>query len=230
MSNELLWVVILAVNFIAAWLAKRFFGVVGLYVWMAVSLITANILVLIQITLVGLTATLGNVAYNANFMVTDTLCETQDKKAARKAVWIGFFSMIAFTIVVNVGLLFAPAESDWALPHMRTLFAVLPRIAVGSLLAYFISQLHDVWLFDKIKKGLPGRKFLWVRNNVSTLVSQLIDTVIFCFVALWGVVPNAVFPQILLTTYLFKIVVALLDTPFVYLMTKAKSTRTTDSV
>ncbi len=221
MSNEFLWVIMLIANFLAAWLAKRFFGLIGLYLWMAVSLITANILVLVQVTLFGLTATLGNVAYNANFMVTDILCESRDAPTARKAVWIGFFSMSAFALLVNIGINFMAAPSDWALPHMQALFAILPRIVGGSLLAYFVSQLHDVWLFNKIRRLIPARKFLWVRNNVSTLISQLIDTIIFCFVALWGVVTREQFLQILITTYMFKVVMALLDTPMVYLMTKA---------
>ena len=225
MSNELLWVIMVVVNFLAAWLAKRFFGLIGLYLWMAVSLITANILVLVQVTLVGLTATLGNVTYNANFMVTDILCENQDARTARKAVWVGFFSLCAFTLLVNIGINFMPAPSDWALPHMQTLFTILPRIVGGSLLAYFISQLHDVWLFDKIKRLIPARRFLWIRNNVSTLISQLIDTLIFCFVALWGVIGREQFLQVLITTYMFKVVMALLDTPMVYLMTKAGKKR-----
>ena len=226
MRNELLWILLIVLSYGGPWLARRFLGLTGLYIWMALSLIAANILVLINITLLGLNATLGNVAYNTNFLVTDTLCETSDSRTARRAVWVGFFALISFMVMINIGLLFQPALHDFAMPHLQAIFTLFPRIVAGSLVAYFISQLHDVWLYERLRRWLPARKFLWLRNNGSTVVSQLIDSVIFCFIALWGIYDPPIFFEILLTTYGFKVAAALLDTPFVYRLTRQRAVPT----
>ena len=98
----------------------------------------------------------------------------------------------------------------------------MPRIALGSLTAYLISQMVDVHLYQWIRKKLPEDKFLWVRNNGSTLVSQLVDTVIFVPIAFLGEWPIDVVISIFITSYLIKVIVAFLDTPFVYLIKKIK--------
>lgn len=220
MRNELLWVIFALFSLLGLWGAKKLFGVTGLYIWMALSIVAANVTVIVTITLFGLTATLGGIMYGSSFAVTDSLFELEGKRGAQKAVWIGFFVQICFTAIISITLLFAPHESDFAYPHLKALFQLLPRITLASLTAYLASQLYDVWIFEKIRKIWPGRRTLWVRNNLSTLSSQLIDTSLFCIIAFYGVFPISVVRDILLTTYLFKVIVALLDTPFVYLLTK----------
>jgi queuosine precursor transporter len=76
--------------------------------------------------------------------------------------------------------------------------------------------MHDVWAFHFWKEKTNG-KMLWLRNNASTLVSQLIDSTIFCLIAFYGVFPTAVLVEILITTVIFKAIVSVLDTPFIYL-------------
>ena len=76
----------------------------------------------------------------------------------------------------------------------------------------------DVFLYHLIwKKTGENRSMLWLRNNGSTLISQAVDTVLFVFLAFWGTYPTDVFVSVLVTTYLFKAIVALVDTPFVYI-------------
>ncbi|PIZ54623.1 transporter, partial [Candidatus Uhrbacteria bacterium CG_4_10_14_0_2_um_filter_41_7] len=87
-----------------------------------------------------------------------------------------------------------------------------PRITVASFIAYLISQHHDVWAFHFWKKKTNG-KHLWLRNNASTVVSQLIDTVVFTFIAFYGVLPIV---PLILGTWVVKILIALIDTPFIY--------------
>ena len=99
---------------------------------------------------------------------------------------------------------------------MKNIFSIMPRIAFASLLAYLVSQHHDVWSFHFWKDKYPGKKWLWLRNNFSTMISQLIDSLIFTFVAFWGIYEGNVLWEILLTTYFLKVLVALADTPFVY--------------
>lgn len=114
-------------------------------------------------------------------------------------------------------LWFTPNENDFANESMKIVFGLVPRITVASLIGYVCSQNLDVFLYHYIwgKTGNTRAK-LWMRNNGSTLTSQLIDTVLFTFIAFWGVYPIDVFLSILITTYLFKAVVAVLDTPFMY--------------
>jgi uncharacterized integral membrane protein (TIGR00697 family) len=225
MINELLWVVLLLVTFSGTILAYRFFGKMGLYCWMAMAIILANIQVMKTVQIFWLVTALGNIIYGTTFLVTDILSENYGLKEARKAVWIGFFVLITVTIIMQICLSFVPDVSDTLSPALAQIFGLLPRIAVASLTAYIISQLHDVWAFAFWKKLFKG-KYLWLRNNFSTITSQLIDNVIFTWIAFvglfglfgWGQVFDwSIIFQIFIVSYAMKIVVAAVDTPFVYL-------------
>lgn len=217
--NEAWALLSVLVIFGAQVLAFRLFGTTGLYLWVALATVLANLQVVKTVELFGLTATLGNVLYGSTFLATDVLSENLGKRAANKAVYIGFFTLVLTTVVTQMALAYVPAPDDWAQEPMAALFGFLPRLVLASAAAFLAAQFHDVWAFHAWKTVLPGRKYLWVRNNASTLVSQALDSAIFCFVAFWGEFPEDVFWQILLTTYLFKLAVAVLDTPVVYLMT-----------
>ncbi len=217
LSNESLWLLLLLANFSAILLAYRFFGKVGLYIWIPIATILANIQVMKMVDLLSIGVTLGNITYASSFLVTDILSENYSQKSARKGVFIGFFSLAATVIIMNLALMFKPNEFDFIQESLKNIFAVLPRIALASLVAYGVSQLHDVWAYNLWKNIFPGMKYLWLRNNASTMVSQLIDSVIFTFIAFWGLLPNSEFVQILITTYILKWFVAAVDTPFLYL-------------
>jgi uncharacterized integral membrane protein (TIGR00697 family) len=217
LSNESLWLLLLLANFSAILLAYRFFGKLGLYIWIPIATILANIQVMKMVDLLSIGVTLGNITYASSFLVTDILSENYGQKSARKAVFIGFFSLAAAVIIMNLALMFKPNEFDFIQESLRNIFAILPRIALASLVAYGVSQLHDVWAYNFWKNIFPGMKYLWLRNNASTMVSQLIDSVIFTFIAFWGLLPNSEFVQILITTYILKWFVAAVDTPFLYL-------------
>ena len=143
------------------------------------------------------------------------------------------FSVISLDSVPNVNQSTAwadPDESDFLSPALQEIFGFLPRIAVASLTAYLISQLYDVWIFNFLKKKTKG-KHLWLRNNVSTMTSQLIDNVIFtgiAFVGLFGffgwqqVFEWSIILQIFIVSYVMKFIVAVLDTPFMYWAKKLK--------
>lgn len=217
LSNETLWLVLLAANFLSIILLYIFFGQTGLYVWVPIAAIIANIQVLKTIELFGITATLGNIVYAGSFLATDILSENYGKRDASKAVAFGFVGIVAVTLFMNLALVFEPAPSDFAHPAMSEIFSLLPRITVASLAAYVVSQLHDVWAYALWKKKYPARRHIWLRNNLSTMVSQLIDSVVFTLAAFWGVFSGTVLLEIVITTYVLKLVVAVADTPFVYI-------------
>ena len=214
--NELLWIGMMLANFGCVMLLYRLWGREGLLYWIPLSVVLANVQVVKLVELFGVTATLGNIVYATSFLVTDILSENHGRGPAQQAGWIGFFSLIAMTGIMNLALVFVPSQADTAQPALETIFKVMPRIALASLAAYGISQFHDVWAYHWIRKHTAER-MLWLRNNGSTMVSQLIDSVVFSFLAFWGTVPTDVFWQIVISTYLFKFIVALCDTPFLYL-------------
>ncbi len=215
--NELYWVIMLVLNFVLIMGAFRLWGRIGLFIWVPISVIVANIQVTKNVSLFGLEATLGNIVYATSFLSTDILSELYGKRDSYKAVAIGFFSLLSMTLLMQLALFFEPASSYIAQESLSTIFSLMPRIALASLAAYLVSNLHDVWAFDLWKRLKPGHHTLWMRNNFSTFISQLIDTIIFVTIAFWGVYERGVLAQIALSTYLLKWVVAVFDTPCIYL-------------
>jgi uncharacterized integral membrane protein (TIGR00697 family) len=224
MPNELLWFLFLIFNFAVSLAVYRAFGKTGLFVLIVLNITICNIQVLKLVELFGVTTTLGNILYGSIFFATDLLGEVHGKREARRGVIIGFIALVFLTVAMQTALLFKPAPDDFAQPAMLTLFAILPRIALASALAYILSQIHDVWAFHHIRRRTQGRH-LWLRNNLSTLVSQAIDTTIFVGVAFLGVFDFPVVVSIWWTTYLIKVLVAASDTPFLYLGRKVATAR-----
>ncbi len=214
--NELLWLVMLLANFISILLIYRLFGKVGLYAWVPIAVIIANIQVTKTVELFGITASLGNIVYATSFLATDILSENYGHKDAGNAVGIGFISLAALTLFMNLALMFRPSPADFVQESMSTVFALLPRIALGSFVAYGVSQVHDVWAYSFLKRKHPANKWIWLRNNASTMVSQAIDSLIFVTIAFAGILPAAEFWEIVLSTYILKWAVAAADTPLVY--------------
>lgn len=222
METLSLWLLLLFVQFTLCALSYKLFGRTGLYVWIGAAVIMANIQVLKSVHLLGLAATLGNAIYGSINLTTDLLSEKYGIRQSKRAVYLGFYTLLTFTIVMQVVLRIPAAETDFAQEAMETLFSFLPRLSAASLIAFFLSQMSDVYLFDQIRRRFPSPGALWIRNNGSTLISQLIDTVIFVLIAFWGVYESSILWQIVVSTYVIKALSAILDTPFVYLMRRMK--------
>lgn len=220
MSNELLWVAMLFINFGLITFAYKKFGRIGLFCWVPISVILANIQVVLLVDLYGVGTTLGNIVYASGFLVTDILSENYGEEDAKKAVGIGLFSLVAMVVIMQLAIMFAPSEFAEAIGNyesVQRIFTLMPRIVLAGLVAYAISQKHDVWAYAFWKKRFSGTKNIWIRNNLSTMTSQLIDTAIFTLIAFWGVFPTEALWEIFVSTYILKWVVAAFDTPFVYL-------------
>lgn len=159
----------------------------------------------------------GALAYAFTFLCTDIIAESWGKDKARQVVWLGLLAnvVVVFLVVLAVQLPAAPmwANNDEA---FRNVLGSAPRILVASMTAYLISQMHDVWAFH-YWKAKTGERWLWLRNNASTAVSQLIDTVLFVGIAFAGSVNSSDLVAIVLSHYLVKLIIAVIDTPFVYL-------------
>ncbi len=215
-ANEILWFGMLLANFLSIILFYRVFGKTGLFMWIPIASLVANIQVLKVVEIFGINATLGNIVYASSFLVTDILSENYGKKTASKAVLAGFMSLLASTLLFQAALFFLPSGEDWAQGPLSHIFGFMPRIAGASLLAFGISQLHDVWAYNFWKRKKPSLQFLWLRNNASTMVSQFLDSGVFTIAAFWGEFSPSILMQIFLSTYILKWIVAALDTPFIY--------------
>lgn len=229
MKNELLLIGSVLVNYGLVLLAYKLFGKSGLYIMTVFSTILANIEVLIMIDGFGMEQTLGNVIFASTYLITDILSENEGKTSADKAVWIGVFTSASMLLITQYWLLYTPAASDWASPHISAIFSTTPRLLLASFLGYVVSQKLDVWLYHRwwaltTKKTGNKKAFLWLRNNGSTLISQFINTIVFNMIAFWGMYDGATVVSIMVAGYVIYVFTSLLDTPFVYLARKMKKT------
>ncbi|MCR5420534.1 MAG: queuosine precursor transporter [Lachnospiraceae bacterium] len=221
MSNELIFVITVIFYLGSVLVLYRLFGKNGLFAFAIFGTLLGNIAVCKCIDLFGLSTTAGNVLYASTFLVTDILSEKYGKKDAQRAVMYSFTIMVIWMIGSQMLLLFTPNTNDYINGSLKVVFGLVPRITIASLTGFICSQNIDVFLYHFIwKKTGDDKSGLWIRNNGSTLLSQAVDTVLFTFLAFWGTYPTEVFFSILFTTYLFKAIVAVADTPFIYIARK----------
>lgn len=163
----------------------------------------------------GLATTVAGPFYASIFLATDVLTEHYGKKYGYLSVMVGFFALALFMAMSQLTLLITPVSFCQELHDcMKVVFGTSVRIFVASIIAYVISQNFDVWFYHFLNEKTKGR-FLWLRNNFSTTTSQIIDSMIFFSIAFYGVLPNWL--EVAIVGCLAKIIVALLDTPFIYL-------------
>lgn len=155
-------------------------------------------------------------AYPVTFVITDTVSEVWGKREANNLVWLGFVMNLVMTAFLYLGRVLPPAPFWGHQAAYEAILGMVPRIVAASMAAYLVSQFHDVWAFLYWRRVTAG-KHLWLRNNLSTMVSQLLDSVIFITLAFAGTVEGAVLGNMIAGQYLVKLILALADTPFCYL-------------
>lgn len=217
MANFLWGILFIAVNFSLFLVCYRFFGKTGLYAWVGVATVLANVQVVKTIDMFGFVMTLGNTMYGTIYLTSDLLNEKYGEKEAKKAVWFGFFTLVMMIIVMQMAVMFEPQQDDLGHSSLQTIFGLVPQIALGSLTAYFVSQFLDVRIYTFLKRVCPGRNQLWIRNNGSTAISQLVDSFIFCGIAFAGQYSFDVWLEIFITTYLIKFIISAASTPVIYI-------------
>jgi len=180
------------------------------------ALAAANVVASKVIMLFGFTAPAGIIVYPVTFMVTDVVSEVYGKGKATRVVWTGFAMMILLLIITRVAILLQPAPFYRQQEAFNQVFSASSRIIIASLIAYLASQSCDVALFH-FWRNVTNTRYLWIRNNLSTMTSQLVDTVLFILIAFYGIYNLSDCLRLIGGQYLFKFVFAILDTPFVYL-------------
>ena len=226
--NEIFLILQLILIYSSILIAYRIFGKIGLFAMNIICTIFANIEVLVLVDAFGIEQTLGNIIFSSTYLVTDILSENEGKKEASKAVWIGVLTSIMMLIISQYWFLYTPSGNDWAMPALKTIFSTTPRLMLASLLGYIISQRFDVWLYHKwwdltTKKTGNSKAFLWLRNNGSTMISQLVNTIVFTLTAFAGTYNVKLLLSIMLSSYIIYFITSLFDTPFVYLARKLKT-------
>ncbi|MCD4761069.1 queuosine precursor transporter [bacterium] len=183
------------------------------------SMILANIVGIKIIKIGPLNASMGIWLVPLAFLITDILAEVKGKKFVGSLIIATTIAMIFSYLFIQLSVWVEPAERFAENnPAFITIFQSSARMFIASIIAFVISQFHDIWAFEFWKNKTKG-KLLSLRNNLSTIVSQFIDTVIFMFIAFYHMTPSfdaAFVWSLILPYYTLKIILALIDTPLVY--------------
>ena len=221
-NQNLLWLFTLTLDLTMTLLMYRLFGRLGLTAAIVLAILLANLQGPKLTVIMGMETSLGVIFYSSIFFATDLLGEKHGRAAASQAVLLGFGVSVIIVVMMSMSLLYLPSarpESAQFSTEIHQAFSRIldftPRFVFGSLLAYLISQSFDVWFFHKVKEW-TNSKHLWLRNNLSTITSQALDTVLYAVIVWWGIFDLGTALQLALAKYAFKVFIAAFDTPFIY--------------
>ena len=218
MNNILIFVEVLVVfSFVLLFL--KAFGKLGMVAWVAIATVLANIITAKNANIFGLSTAIGTVLFASTFLATDILSELYTKKDARYAIYIGLLSNVVLIVATQIALFYIPSEIDYANDAMTTLFSLNLRISIASAVMYFIANIADVYIFNKLKEKMHGKK-MWFRNNVATILCNCLENFGFIALAFAGIYDVQTILIIALSTSVIEAIVAVLDTPFLYLAKK----------
>lgn len=220
--NNLLLVVEIVCCFTGLLVAKKFFGKNGVLVWIGLAAVLANVVQGKNAELIGLYAGIGHVLFSSTFLATDILNECYSQQDAKKGVLVGLFGNIVYLVTMIIAMGYNPSPIDTMGEHMNAMFGLNIRITLSSMFWYLVSNFGDVWLYNKLKIATGG-KYLWLRNNVSTILFNCAENFGFAFFAFSGIYNTGQILQIALASTAVEVVVGICDTPFLYMARKVKS-------
>lgn len=219
--NNLLMVIGIIVVFSLLLITKRLFGKEGLICWIGIATILAEIGVTKSVNILGLSATLGNIMFASNFLATDILTECYNEKEAKKGLKQGIWFLLIFLLITQGMILFTPNELDFANDSLKTIFGIVPRISIASIIMLIIANYVDIRLYSYLKKKM-NNKHLWLRNNLCTILCNGLENFFFTTIAFLGIYSINDIIIISLATTLIETIIALCDTPFLYISRKIK--------
>ena len=218
--NIILGAISIIVIFSSLVLIEKIFKKEGLFVWVSFATIIANIIVCKTINIFGFVSTLGNIMFASNFLATDIMSEKYGSKYSKKAIYLGVFSQVLFIIIMQLALAFIPDTTDVSHEAMKSLFTMNLRVSIASVFMYLVSNMFDIYLYEKIKKKVPDK--MWLRNNISTIISNCLENFIFNFLAFYPIFDVKTIISIGIIGSVIETMVALCDTPFLYISKKLK--------
>lgn len=181
-------------------------------------LVVSNFLSSKLTNILGLVIPAGTIGYAVTFLVTDIVGELYGKTESENVVRRGFLAIIISLLLARLAIALPDVTPS---PAYAEIFGSATRVMIASIVGYLVSQTMDVAIFHCLKQRTKG-KFKWLRNNVGTICSQIADTIIFVFIAFYGIVPDIW--TMAVDLIIAKIILALFDTPFFYLFTRKKHT------
>ena len=152
------------------------------------------------------------------FLATDILTEKYGEIYAKKTINYALASIIIFIAVTQITLLYIPDATDVAQESMKNLFSLSLRTSIASISLFYISNKLDIYLYSKIKNKYPNK--LWLRNNVATIISNCLENYFFAFLAFVGIYDIGTIISIATIGSIIEIIIAVLDTPFLYISKK----------
>ena len=222
MTNELLFILHSCLVSIAT-LIGLYISSHALIVLICMYCLLANIFVIKQITLFGFNATASDVFTIGATFGLNMLQEYYGKKVTKETININFFILVLYVILSTIHLYYKPSPFDDTHLHFYHIFAHTPRIITASVIVYYTAQMIDYYVYSLLRRYWMHR-FLIIRNILSTLLSQLYDTIAFSLLGLYGIVEHI--EQVIVISYSIKIVAIILTTPWIlisrYLVQKRK--------
>lgn len=197
-----------------------FLCIAGFIGGLLISNITASKLYFVSIFGQDFTIPVGTSLFALTFICTDVISEVWGKHYSSLLVLAGFLARIGALIflyfAVNIEGAGAPVwDSQEAYGNI---LSGSSRIILAGILTYPVSQLTDIYLFHYLKKRQQGKNLLWLRNTTSTFFSQLVDSAVFVFIAFGGLLETPVLINIIIGQVLVKWIIAMIDTPIVYMV------------
>ena len=157
----------------------------------------------------------GTILFPLSYIFGDILTEVYGYRKARKAIWVGFFSAFLMSVILWVIGILKPA-SGWDLQNSyMAILGQTPRIVGASLVAYFAGEFINSFILAKMKIVTKGR-WLWTRTIGSTIAGEMVDTLLFCFIAFYGLYSNKLLLAIIISNYVFKVGLEIILTPATY--------------
>ena len=194
---------------------KASFWFVAIAALFVTCLLTANIIAVKFILLLGFLLPAGVIVFPLSYLFGDVLTEVYGYAAARRIIWLGFFCNLLAVIAFTIGGI-APAAPFWPdQAAYNTILGYAPRLLLGSFIAYLVGEFTNSFVLARLKIATKGR-WLWTRTIGSTLVGEGLDTLIFILIAFWGTLPASMLLQAILTQWIFKVTYEVIATPFTY--------------
>jgi len=193
-------------------LVATYWGQSALVAYIILQAILANLFITKQTTLFGLNATCSDAFVIGAVLGLNLLQEYYGNKSASSAIWTSFGLLVFYTCAAQIQLLYIPAAVDTMHDFFAALLSPMPRLTVASIIVYLIVQHLDAWLYGVLKRHWHTRDLV-LRNYASIAITQLADTILFSFLALYGIVDNIF--HIVLISYTIKVCAILMITPLI---------------
>lgn len=211
--NIFLSIVFIILSFAMLLLFYKMYKKLGLFLWIVIAMILSNIQALKLIEVFSVDVALGGLLYATLFTATNILNEKYGKNEATKAIGIGVFSMLAMAVLMYVAVLFVPSSNDFVNDSMTELFKLNLRVAIGTITSFAASQYINIYIYNKLKDS--GK--IYMRSNISTILAQVVDKILFTIIAFVGLIPMSNLILLMIVGTIFGIIISIISTPVLYI-------------